>query len=177
MKWGGAPTVAMLLYAWPLVGAFHVGGVRLAPREADLLLFAILAPLAVATVAAWILDEIIIPAGTPRDPVILRERGRRAARVVWTLCLLLMAAGSAQYTWQAWKMAHTPAPGFATFFMTYVYWSGGASLVALGLAAGSAYVFRPRHRAPGLCPNCSYSRVGLAPDAKCPECGTAAPVV
>jgi hypothetical protein len=25
---------------------------------------------------------------------------------------------------------------------------------------------------PGLCPKCSYDRRGLAPDAKCPECGT-----
>ncbi len=173
MKWCGPPAVAMLLYAWPLAGAFHVGGVRLAPREADLLLFAILVPLAMATVAAWIFDEIIIPAGTPRDPDILRERGRRAARVVMTLCLLFMAVSLAWSAWRMWTIARTPAPAFTAFFMSYVYWHGGASLVALGLAAGSAYFFRPRHRDPGLCPKCSYSRTGLAQDAVCPECGTA----
>jgi hypothetical protein len=33
--------------------------------------------------------------------------------------------------------------------------------------------YRDRRRfGPGMCTNCGYNRHGLAPDAKCPECGT-----
>jgi hypothetical protein len=32
-----------------------------------------------------------------------------------------------------------------------------------------------RRERPHLCPNCHYDRAGLAADAKCPECGNAAP--
>ncbi len=174
MKWIGLPAVVVLLYVWPLIGAFHVGGLRLAPREADLLLFALLVPLSVATAGAWILDEIIIPAGTPSDPVILLARWRRAARVVVTLCLLFIAEASAQNAWQAWTIANAPPRVFTAFWMPLVYRAAGGSLVALGLAATSVYVFRPRRHAPGLCPACKYDRTGLAAGAVCPECGLGA---
>jgi hypothetical protein len=174
VKWGGPPAVALLLYAWPLNGAFHVGGVRLSSGDADLLLFALLTPLALATVAAWILDEIVIPAGTPADPVKLQGRMRRAARATTTLCLWLHAAGATYFAVVFWRQASSLPPGFTANFRAQAAWLAGAAVFFWCAGAASVYLLRPRHGRPGCCAACGYSRTGLAPDAVCPECGTAA---
>ncbi|HVU63664.1 MAG TPA: hypothetical protein VHC70_06795 [Phycisphaerales bacterium] len=54
-------------------------------------------------------------------------------------------------------------------------------VAAVGLASFTAWrldtLARRRERAArlNLCPKCNYNRAGLAADAKCPECGSAAP--
>jgi len=49
-------------------------------------------------------------------------------------------------------------------------------LIAITLALPPAYLeYRRRKKPqPGCCVKCGYDRAGLAPDAKCPECGRTA---
>lgn len=53
-------------------------------------------------------------------------------------------------------------------------WMPLAGSLAITAAAWILGNRAARHARSGLCPACGYNRAGLAPDAKCPECGTGA---
>lgn len=55
-------------------------------------------------------------------------------------------------------------------------WAAGTSLLypilLTSLPAVLLWYTDRRRPRPHACPKCSYDRRGLAPDTKCPECGT-----
>lgn len=73
------------------------------------------------------------------------------------------------YVWLDW---HLGVLWYRTAFRSTFGTSVLYPVLLTSLPAALLWYIERRRFGPGLCAKCGYNRRGLAPDAKCPECGT-----